>query len=476
MHIHSTLLYLPREILSNITSYLQPPQLAQLSYTCQYLSQHVEPLLWRGIELHKPGYHAPSVKPNSAPPIRPVSFLRWSYKTMSWTAFLRASHRAEAFFTLLQRLHRDDPEQLRRLASRVKSLCVVIKPDWQPHTAEADAPEGGIIQFWQLLPFFTNLEKLELHGDIVSKSKYEQATPEITAQPLQLQVAKLFGYIPRTVVAWLLKSGNTLEWLELGLLDRPNRMIGGDKENFPLSRNRSEGEGSGDEREAYEIDDNDFFTNSTIPRPLVKFLPSSRGLEFPSELTLPRLKHLHLCQPCKGSYDSYEVAWSISAQARCLSNWREILLACSNILEVLVLEQRPSCDSEGMVMDELGEVDVIEEDDDGRRHRSLIKMVKRLFTSDRALAKVKQVYLYGMVIGQDALGNPTGRFPSGRFMGFLESRGIECEARQGHWFVHDHKPGFEFRKSLDGLYGTEETEDSGEFDFMCKQTPFLARV
>ncbi|KAH7234461.1 hypothetical protein B0J15DRAFT_570845 [Fusarium solani] len=436
MHIHSTLLYLPREILSNITSYLLPPQLAQLSYTCQYLSQHVEPLLWRSIELHKPGYHAPSVEPNSAPPIRPVSFLRWSYKTMSWTAFLRASHRAEAFFTLLQRLHRYDPEQLRRLASRVKSLCAVIKPDWQPHTAETDVPEGGIIQFWQLLPFFTNLEKLELHGDIVSKSKYEQATPEITAQPLQLQVAKLFGYIPRTV------------------------------ENFPLSRNRSEGEGSGDEREAYEIDDNDFFTNSTIPRPLVKFLPSSRGLEFSSELTLPRLKHLHLCQPCKGSYDSYEVAWSISAQARCLSNWREILLACSNTLEVLVLEQRPSCDSEGMVMDELGEVDVIEEDDDGRRHRSLIKMVKRLFTSDRALAKVKQ----------DALGNPTDRFPSGRFMGFLESRGIECEARQGHWFVYDHKPGFEFRKSLDGLYGTEETEDSGEFDFMCKQTPFLARV
>ncbi|KAJ4214364.1 hypothetical protein NW759_010383 [Fusarium solani] len=130
---------------------------------------------------------------------------------MSWTAFLRASHRAEAFFTLLQRLHRYDPEQLRRLASRVKSLCAVIKPDWQPHTAETDVPEGGIIQFWQLLPFFTNLEKLELHGDIVSKSKYEQATPEITAQPLQLQVAKLFGYIPRTVVAWLLKSGNTLE-------------------------------------------------------------------------------------------------------------------------------------------------------------------------------------------------------------------------------------------------------------------------
>ncbi|RSL42314.1 hypothetical protein CEP54_015524 [Fusarium duplospermum] len=378
---------------------------------------------------------------------------------------------------MLQRLHKRDPEQLKRLASRVKNLCAVIKPDWRPHNADADdAPEDDIIQFWQLVPFFTNLKKLELHGDIVSRSKYEQATPEITAPPLQLRVAKLFGYIPRTVVAWLLKSGNTLEWLELGLLDRPTCLMGGDEENFPPSREISEGEGSGDEREAYEIDDNGFETNSTIPRPLVNFLPSSRDLEFPSELTLPRLKYLHLSQPCKGSYEPYVVGWSISAQARCLSSWREILLACSDTLEVLVLEQRPSCDSEGMVMEEIGEVEVIEDDEDGRRHRSLIKMIKRLLTSGEALKEVKQVYLYGMVIGQDALGNPTDRFPSGRFMRFLESRGVKCEARQGQWFVYDHKPGFEYEESLDGFYGTKEAEDSGEFDFMCKQTPFLAKV
>ncbi|EEU37492.1 uncharacterized protein NECHADRAFT_24855, partial [Fusarium vanettenii 77-13-4] len=426
---------LPRELLDDITSYLQPHQLAQLSFTCKYLSQHVEPLLWESVELHKPGYHALSVEPNSAPPIRPASYYRWIY---GWTSFLRASHRAEAFFTMLQRLHRDDPEQLQRLASRVKSLCAVIKPDWQPRTADSnEAVRNGIIQFWQLLPFFINLEKLELHGDLASKPEHEQPTPEITAPPLSLQVAKLFGYIPCTVSAWLLKSGNTLEWLELGLLDRPFDLVDSDEEDLLRSRDIGEGEGSQNEREAYEIDHNDEYFYSTIPRPLVNFLPSSPNLEFRSELTLPRLKHLHLCQPCKGSYDTHVVSWSITNQAKCLSDWRDILLACGNTVEVLVLEQRPSIDLWGVEEHHLDEAEVLEDDQNGKRHRALIKMVQRLLVPEDALKGVKRVYLYGMVVGQDELGNPTDRYPSGRFMRLLESRGIKCEARQGHWFVYD---------------------------------------
>ncbi|KAL2674208.1 hypothetical protein Neosp_012658 [[Neocosmospora] mangrovei] len=377
---------------------------------------------------------------------------------------------------MLQRLHRDDPAQLQRLAGRVKSLCAVIKPDWQPRNADgSEAVRDGIIQFWRLLPFFTNLEKLELHGDLASNPEYEQPTPEVTAPPLSLQVAKLFGYIPCAVSAWLLKSGNTLEWLELGLLDRPFDFVDSDEEDLPRSRDISEGEGSQNEREAYEIDHNDEYYHSTIPRPLVNFLPSSPNLEFRSELTLPRLRHLHLCQPCKGSYGTHAVSWSISAQAKCLSEWRDILLACGDTVEVLVLEQRPSIDLWGVEAHGLDEADVLVDDQDGKRHRALINMVQSLLSSKNVLNRVKRVYLYGMVVGQDELGNPTDRCPSGRFMRLLDSRGVRCEARRGHWFVYDED--FDESPELrDDLFGDEEMEDSGELDFMCKQTLFLAKV
>ncbi|KAI8712296.1 F-box domain-containing protein [Fusarium sp. LHS14.1] len=453
MHQQSKLESLPCELLDGITSYLQPHQLAQLSYTCKYLSQHVESLLWESVELHKPGYHASSVEPNSAPPIRPASYYRWIY---GWTSFLRASHRAEAFFTMLQRLHRDDPEHLQRLAGRVKSICAVIKPDWQLRTADGhEAFRGEIIQFWQLVPFFTNLEKLELHGDLVSESEHEQLTPEITTPPLPLllQVAKLFGYIPCTVAASTILSY---------------------EENLLRSRDISEGD-SQNECEACEIDHNDEYFHSTIPRPLVNFLPSSPNLEFRSELTLPRLKHLHLCQPCKGSCDTYVVNWSISAQAKCLSDWRGIILACGDTVEVLVLEQRPSIDLWSVEGRHLDEAEVLVDDRGGRRHRALIKMVQRLLAFGNALKGVKRVYLYGMVVGQDELWNPAGGLPSGRFMHLLKMRGVKCEARQGHWFVYD-EDFFECPELRDDSYGDEEMEDSGELDFMCRQTLFLAKV
>ncbi|RSL73062.1 hypothetical protein CEP53_000896 [Fusarium sp. AF-6] len=367
---------------------------------------------------------------------------------------------------MLQRLHRGDPEHFQRLASRVKSLCTVIQPDWKPRNTTADEPvQGAMIRFWQLLPFFKNLEKLELHGDISESEDYEGA-PEITAPPLQLRVAKLFGYIPHDVAAWLLKSGNALEWLELGLLHWSNFPMDRDEELFPPP---------GDTSEGYDIDPNDEYFETVIPQPLVNFLSTSHDLKFRSELSLPRLKHLHLCQPCKGSYGTHEVSWSITAQAQCLSDWREILLACSDTLAVLVLEQRPSIDLRGVDEQGADEVKVLENDEDGGRHRALIKMVQRLFTSEEALKRVKQVYLYGMVVGQDELGNPTDRFASGRFMRLLESGGVKCEARQGHWFVYDEDY-TEYAKYMDEVHGTEETEDNGEFDFMCKQTPFLARV
>lgn len=58
---------------------------------------------------------------------------------------------------------------------------------------------------------------------------------------------------------------------------------------------------------------------------------------------------------------------------------------------------------------------------DGRRDRSLIMLAERILNSEEVAKELKQVHQYGIVVGQDTPGNPTDRFPSGRFMRLLES-------------------------------------------------------
>ena len=114
--------------------------------------------------------------------------------------------KAYKFFGLLQVLQSEDLEQLKRLCARVKSICTVIRFD---------------IDVWQLLPYFTNLEAIELYGSQYRFEKYELTSLDASVPPLsKLRFVKLVGYIPRAVATWIMESGTNIERLELDMLDR----------------------------------------------------------------------------------------------------------------------------------------------------------------------------------------------------------------------------------------------------------------
>ncbi|KAF5683948.1 hypothetical protein FCIRC_4161 [Fusarium circinatum] len=400
---------LPSEILLQIICDSSPQEVCRLSYTCRRLASVAGGCLWRDIELHERGYHESSAELNEPAPYKSPNRFYHDSKRDGWQSDI--SERAESLFTMLQTLHTHDEGRLRHVAGRVKSLCTVIEPEWKPTEGSVAEP----VSIWKLLPYFKNLEYLELHG--IYGTSDHQELEEIRERPLtKLRFAKLFAYIPRAVSTYVLQSHETLERLELGMLDQP----------MPIKVDLSEQDAESHGRWEHQ-------PRGISPRPLAHFV-SDPQVPFRS------LKHLYLCSPCDshGDYFNQQNSWSTTAERDSLEAWKRLILASSRRLETLVVEHRPEAgieDNEGFSEDEF-----LSTGKTGAGNRALVDAIGNIIIDKENLPRLKQVYLYGFVAGRSSEAS-SAKTPGDWLIHGLGVREVTCEARRGKWCLFDQDSG-----------------------------------
>ncbi|KAL6915676.1 hypothetical protein FSST1_007171 [Fusarium sambucinum] len=436
---------LPDEIKLNIFSRLPDHNLAQLARASKQLNNIVTPLLWTDIEFHTQDYHN-------------YQYIRQGPNYRSQPCIPQGvclgSRRAKVFFTMLQTLHAEDPVRLVHVAERVKHLCADVLAQWEPPTAHDECR----IRVWEFLPYFSNLESLGLRGDF--NDTWDQVDPvqAITGPTPQLRSVKLSGYIPRSVPVWVLKAGNTLERLELAMLERPicsawNRPTGSIPLFYEKYRRYDHNENSeaeyddddnGNDEDSYgddgdENDDEESVWGSLngdviYPRPLGGYLTSYAE----NELKPPKLKHLHLCQPVEAEcyIDWDDFGWSKRAEKACYRDWKKILKASVPTLSTLILDQRPAT-LEGYDTDR-DEEDWVPENTVMFASDTLMKMIHKVLENS-GQGPLEKVYLRGIAIpkgyGEPDLTESRARWlvdePVVWFLDLLGSRGIVWKEETG---------------------------------------------
>ncbi|TVY65419.1 hypothetical protein Focb16_v015768 [Fusarium oxysporum f. sp. cubense] len=456
MSSHRTLDTLPSEIQLQIFSQITAHDLSTIARTSKRLNEIVTPLLWTDIELHEDGYHESRHELKVPPPARDPA-RRPYHPKQKWGNGQGARMKATQFFEILQIMHKENPNRLQQITQRVRHFCTVIDPSWRPVDKDNDSVDTEAIQVWHLLPYFSNLETLELYGDYYYSQDAEEQVSEILGSPPKLRFLKLSGYMPPEVSAWLLKAGDTLERLELDMLDRPiSTYLSNDPHFTPLPCEKI----NTDDGSVSESDYGSLADDMIIPRPLGNIFTDYGDYK----LNLPKLKHLFLGHPAESCYtnDFATYSWSKRAESACYNDWLRILEASMKTLETLVLEQRPAADyiegdgySEDMWMDERA-----------WSHASeiLLEMVETVMSSETSQLCLKRVYLYGIVAGLEEDGTPFLDFPAGKFMQFLKDRGVECEARRGKWCFFDRQSGSVDWCPWNAAYEDEKEEEEEDMD------------
>ncbi|KAG4286005.1 hypothetical protein FPRO06_07265 [Fusarium proliferatum] len=403
---------LPDEIVSIIITKATAHELAQLSRACKRLNRLAEPLLWTNIEFHHHTFH------QACDLRKPSPIASASHRFYHWDTEYPGQCKAEKFFEMLQDLLLEDIDRLKQLCSRVESICTVVR-------SKTD--------FWRILSYFTNVKALELYEDssYFDQDAHRSFCPSATVLTKLCHV-KLDGSIPLAVAKWILESCSTVERLELGLLDKPIESRATMEDDFPRFP-----------EDIYSPPEDPTYGRlrgwAVIPRPLSGFLPFHKDA---TSLTLPRLRHLHLCQPSQSNLSARMVNyfWSTSAEVSAHKDWENILQASRETLETLSVEQQIGIEhGDGAVDDAEG---FFRSDQDGLGSKRLMNMLERALT-ERKFSALKRVYLKGIVVGSKERGEPIGDVPGGRFMRFLEKKGIACEARlgEGYWFDGDDGTG-----------------------------------
>ncbi|QPC71816.1 hypothetical protein HYE68_002568 [Fusarium pseudograminearum] len=464
------------------------PFLAQLARTSKHFSNIAISILWTNVEFHLEGFHESYCELKIPPPVRkPESRKCHPYELYGPS---KGTKKAEAFFGTLQILHTENPARLEHVAKRIRQICTPICAEWLPKLPDSlEITHPNAIRVWELLPYMTNLESLELHGIEYHyhMEKAEEPVQEIKGPTPRLRFAKLSGYM----VAAVLKAGATLERLELGMLDRPiSAYHSSDPAYLPLPHEKIKKEKDDDNREA-DSDDNDDEADSDsdesesdwgslkgdaiIPRPLGGYLPSNHN-----ELKLPKLTHLHLYQPSESDYeDSCHVYnWSTRAEKACHSDWRQILQASLPTLKTFVLEQRPTADVMDVHYNPIDEKGWMESRTIPEASLNLLNMVKEVLEeADKSQVSLQRVYLYGIYVGgpgENGMADPEE--PEGWFLKFLQGYGVGCEARFGKWCFFDDELGttvWESWYGADTIYS--EVEETGDFVMCWDDAMYIAK-
>ncbi|KAM0436678.1 hypothetical protein ACHAPT_002387 [Fusarium lateritium] len=398
---------LPNEIILEIAHLLPLSQQANLGRTCKRINALTEPLIWTAVELHREGYHETREEIRDPLPFRPPSDR--AYLSGGRNPWLSPP---DMLFKGLQHLLESDQDRLEKVAGRVKSLCTVVTPN---------------CKIWVLLPYFSNLEALELHG---RWDEVDEVTPEIVHTPLgKLRFAKLLGYLPRAGARWVLRSGLTLERLELGILDRPIQPVNYDG-SWPLAPLPEENLADDDESSYY----GSLSCEQTHPRPLGGFLPDEG-------VSVPNLRHLYLCASAHRDDIEYaqRVGWSSRAEEASSADWMSILMACRRTLQTLVLDHRPTVPD--IETESWGEEDCMRSChklNDGAGSSTLVQVLEAVgIHKAEEFPELRDVYFYGVVVSKELDKRPSEERPAGRLMQQLEQRNVGCEARRGKWFTFE---------------------------------------
>lgn len=435
---------LPDELVLDIFRFVSAHDLTQVGLACKHLNRIATFLLWTNIELHSEGYHEAATwfvdsSPTTSPPKR--RYLSGEPKDARVMP-----KKGQALFTTLQQYQADGNSRLSEICARVVSLCTVLVPVWRAGGQFWPGIVSRGVQVWELFPFFTRLEVLELYGDAIYESEYEELLQAVTAPQLPtLRHAKLFGYIPRPFANWILRSAATLQRLELGLLDRPISSRNRHASPFRPLPEENLSLVADDDNSYEESDYGSLDGDYVIPRPLGQFLPTSaiRSDGSQAEYSLPELKYLHLCQPAKGKSDDtmLEYSWSTRADEACLMDWRQLLLASSQTVEVLVLEQR----SATACAEDDSNAEFMRWNEKGIGSKALVNMIEGVLSSSETFPMLRTVYLFGISVGLDAEGNEMKHnveiVPGYRLMQHLKRLDIACEARLGTWCKFDEYSG-----------------------------------
>ncbi|KAL6915675.1 hypothetical protein FSST1_007170 [Fusarium sambucinum] len=456
---------LPAEIQLGIFSQLPHHSLTQLARTSKHLSNIVIPLIWTDLEFHSTSFHKTSSELNVPPPFRSPA----SRKCFPAMRYNTGSREAEAFFNTMQTLHVENPARLEHVAKRIKHICTGVDPQWLPRTRDYETIYPNAIRVWGLLPYMTNLESLEIHGSsLYGGGRTGDPLEQLEGPTPRLRFAKLSGYVPRAVAEWVLKTGDTLERLELGMLDRPISSSHDSNPHFaPLPHEKLKKEKDDDEDIEAGSDDSDddesdwgsLRGEAVIPRPLGGFLTSFQDQD--KELKLPKLTHLYLFQPAESDYENscHEYTWSKRAEKACHSDWRQILQASLPTLKTLVLEQRPAADY--IENDGLTEMEWMENRTSPAASKNLLEMVGAVLEADKSQGLLECVYLYGIFVGllEEDEGIPDPAEAAGRFMQFLQGCGVECEARVGQWCFFNYDDG---KAMWDACCDSEDEMEDGD--------------
>ncbi|KAI1057003.1 hypothetical protein LB507_002341 [Fusarium sp. FIESC RH6] len=409
-------LYLPNELIAIIVSNLSAHDLTQLSRTCKSLNKFAESKLWTTLEFHHPSFHQQCDRKQPLPEISS------SDRFYQWGSSPQGPWRVG---TLLQILHNLDTDRVKTVCARVKSICIVLQDS---------------LSFWEFLPYFVNLESLELHADhreTVEDRSFDTSRPVLS----KLRYVRLVGYVPVPVVEWLLASGKNIERLELELL----------KEGMPVASCIEEilqdhPEDADSPLRADRQGNSDGW--SCIPRPLSGFLPDKY------QLALPKLRYLYLCQPSDNDLENemdQNYFWSTHAEIAAHKDWEQILESCSATLETFVVEQRigiedcdPECDRQH---------EFIRGDHQGFRSKRLLDLLGEVL-AQQEFPVLRHVLLKGIAVSAGT--------PGAEFMELLKGLDIRCEARLGDCYMFDMEDGsacicdWDFcSKGDDGLAGEE---------------------
>lgn len=263
----------------------------------------------------------------------------------------------------------------------------------------------------------------------------------------------LFGHIPPEVARWVLTGGNTLERLELGLLDRPIST----HRNPPLPEENLNRDADDDAASDY----GSLCAQAVIPRPLGGILPEDTAVG------LPNLKVLYLCSPADTPRpDSFmDYSFSSRAEESSLSDWRRLIIASEQTLETLVLEHRPG--AENIEGGGFGPPDYLAQNKDGRINAALVEMVETLLERQDSFPALEMVYLYGFAVGEDPDDSPDENTHGGRLMHGLKAHGVRCEARRGTWCQFEADSGCAFWCNWESW--TEASSEHGD-DYIPEET------
>lgn len=472
---------LPPEIRARIFDFLNHDSLTRLMRANKALHQHVEPLIWTKIELHRPGYHEYYQYEEEFD----FAVNRDFHSNRLYHALNLDSYYLEDeydrqddaycesafwfFKTFTEAMSSADPwtrAHYKTLAQKVRFLCL---------TVELNRDELRIDNCWSVLALFQNLEHLEL----IVKWPYDfhiwdAATDAFQSEdhlPLtKLHTLHLRGYLPKKLVIYLCQRASTIEDLELALLDRP---IGGInrycRENPPPGPDEPSPDDDASSSSSIDISssasDESFDHEQIAPRALAALLDTDLLNSFTS------LTHLSLIRPAESSkgdqhHHEPDVYVSPVSEQQILEEWRRLMAACRSSLEHLVIDQRPM--AEEIEADSTGDAEDLILYPYGPGYRNFVERVLPILLGDEAaeFPKLKSIRLYGFDVPSDIEEGYLKRRPSRMtplyrigetLVGKVEARfgalGVNVECGLGRRMIYEDEDGTVRSIGADGFGG-----------------------